>query len=77
MKEWGVQILSERKLRMRANGLVENKCIAEYAMFSFPAKSGEELKTGPTMYLPYLSVNMFNTIQCLTFNQKHIIMLSN
>ena len=66
MKEWGIQISSEKKLRVRAAGLVNgvNECIAENAMFSFPLKSGgEELKPAPMVYVPHLSIKIFDLLE--------------
>ena len=55
MKEWGIQISSEKKMRVRAVGLSENKLVSEFALFSFPLKTdGEELRPAPIIYVPHL-----------------------
>ncbi len=55
MKEWGIQISSEKKMRCRAAGLSDNKLVAEFALFSFRLKTdGEELRPAPYVYVPHL-----------------------
>ena len=55
MKEWGIQISSEKKMRVRAAGLSENHLVSEFALFSFPLKTdGEELRPAPIVFIPHL-----------------------
>ena len=59
MKTWGIQIASERRMRLVATELsIDNNVVAENALFSFPLKSGgEELRPAPIAYLPHLKCN--------------------
>ena len=56
MKGWGIQVASERKMRLVAADLtINNEPVAENGMFSFPLKSGgEELKAAAIAYIPHL-----------------------
>lgn len=63
MKEWGVQIASERSLRKRASTLITNDFVAENAMFSFSLKSGgDELQPAPIVYVPHLKDKIFTLL---------------
>ena len=55
MKEWGIQIASERKMRLKSSGLSDAPLWSEMALFSFPLQSGgEEMKPAPLIYVPDL-----------------------
>ena len=46
---------SERKMRTKANELIEDHLVAEYGPFSFPLKEGgEEVRTAPYVYVSSL-----------------------
>ena len=58
MKEWGIQIASERRMRQRVNDMrgESNLLCSEACLFSFACKSGgEEMRTAPLVYIPHLT----------------------
>ena len=64
MKEWGIQIASEKKLRKRAAELIDNDLIGETAMFFFSLKSGgEEMKSSPIVYIPHLKNKIIDLLE--------------
>ena len=64
MKEWGIQIASEKKLRNRALELMNNDLKSELALFSFPFKTGgEELRSSPIVYAPHLKNKICNLLE--------------
>ena len=71
MKIWGIQIASERRLRLVATELsIDNNVVAENALFSFPLKSGgEELRPAPIAYLPHLKCKI---LDLLNKNERYI-----
>lgn len=52
---WGVSFASEKKMRVRANELIEDHLTSELGPFSFPDKEGgEEVKSAPYVYVSSL-----------------------
>ena len=55
MKEWGVGIASEKRMRKEAAALVGDNLAAELVPFSFPHKDGGEvIHNAPYAYIPNL-----------------------
>jgi len=55
LKEWGVVIASEGKMRAEAGRLIGDNLAAEIAPFSFSSKeSGIEIKPAPFVFVPHL-----------------------
>ena len=55
LKMWGVQIESERKLRITSKKLLSTEIYSEAVPFSFPMKSGgEEHRPAAFAYFPHL-----------------------
>ena len=68
IKTWGVQIASERKIRLVATEMTS--VVAESALLPFQLKSGrEELKPAPIAYLPFLKLKM---IDLLDKNERYV-----
>ena len=64
MKEWGIQVASEKKMRTRASELTDNPLNSEMALFSFPLHSGgEELRPAPIVYIPHLKNKVFELLE--------------
>lgn len=64
MKEWGIQVASEKKMRVTATDLTESSLAAEMALFSFPLNSGgEELKPAPLVYDTDLKQKIFELLE--------------
>ncbi len=63
MKEWGIQMASEKKMRVRASDLTDNPLNSEMALFSFTFHSGgEEIKPAPFVYIPNLKNKIFELL---------------
>ena len=63
MKEWGIQISSERSMRSRASDLTDSPLSSEMALFSFPLQSGgEEVRPAPIVYIPDLKKKLFELL---------------
>ena len=61
MKEFGVSLASERKLRKEAKSILGDNLMAEEAPFSFSLKSGgEEIRMAPLVCVP----NLIDRIIC-------------
>ena len=60
MKEWGIQIASERRMRQRVNDMrgESNLLCSEACLFSFACKSGGEERTAPLVYIPHLTAKV-------------------
>ena len=64
MKEWGIQISSEKKMRSRASSLTDNPLSSEMALFSFPLHSGgEEVRSAPIVYVPDSKKKVFELLK--------------